>query len=221
MSGDRRLTVLVAAGNGSFCDYIETSGSETIASFKASIKQHEGCDYNGPIAGMKLTLDEVELRDNRLVREYNITEESFITMTLTPAGAAEDEEPSLADGIEAKEIRIYIGFLSGNKRGFDIDVEQSSTVEGLKALIMSKDPDCDPTQQRIFLNGSNLEDENTLAHYKIEDGANLFVMLKEPDLIPPNSGKISIVVSHFTILPSAIQLTDIFSTELRLYLIIC
>lgn len=187
MSGDRRLTVLVAAGNGSFCDYIETSGSETIASFKASIKEHGSCDYNGPIAGMKLTLDEVELRDNRLVREYNINEESFITMTLT-AGAAEDDEPSLADGIEAKEIRIYIVFLSGNKRGFDIDVEQSSTVEGLKALIMSKDPDCEPTQQRIFLNGSNLEDENTLAHYKIEDGANLFVMIKEPDLIPKNSG---------------------------------
>jgi len=190
MAEDRRLNVLVASVDGSFCDTVETCGSETIAAFKTSIKQKYG-----PVAGIKLTLDEVELRDNRLVREYNISEESFISMSVTSTGAYEVEEPSSAGVIEAKEIRIYVGFLSTKKRGFDIDVDQSTTIEGLKALIMSKDPDCDPDQQRIFLNGSNLQDDNTLAHYNIDDGANLFVMLKEPDLIPPNSGYTLLYVS--------------------------
>lgn len=195
MSGDRRLTVLVAAGDGTFCDYIETCGSETIASFKESIKRHDGCDYKGPIAGIQLKLDEVELRDNRLVREYQVNEESFITMTVTSTGADEDEVSSSA-AVEPKEIRIYIGFLSANKRGFDIDVFPTTTIEALKAMIMSKDSECYPSQQRIFLNGSNLHDDKTLAHYNVDDGANLFVMLKEPDLIPPNSGFTFLYVSY-------------------------
>jgi hypothetical protein len=191
MAGDRRFNVIVASEDG-FFGYIETFGSETIAAFKASIKRHEDCNYNGPIAGMKLSLGDVELRDNRLVREYYINDESFINLTLTSTSAGEEQAEDI---IEAGEIRIYIGFLSGNKRGFDLDVDRSSTIEGLKALIMSKDPDCDPTRQRIFLNGSNLQDDNTLAYYNIEDGSNLFVMLKEPDLIPPNSGYTLLYVS--------------------------
>ncbi len=195
MSGDRRLTVLVAAGDGSFCDYIETSGSETIASFKESIKRHGGCDYKGPISGIQLKLDETELRDNRLVREYNVNEESFITMTVTSTGADEDEVPSSA-AVEPKGISIYIGFLSANKRGFDINVFPTTTIEALKGMIKDKDPECNPTQQRIFLNGSNLLDDKSLAHYRIDDGANLFVMLKEPDLIPPNSGFTFLYVNY-------------------------
>jgi len=193
MSGDRRFNVIVASEDDGFFGYIETCGSDTIAAFKASIKQHGDCSYSGPITGMKLSLGDVELRDNRLVREYYINDESIINLTLTSTSAGVGQ--SSEDIIEAEEIQIYIGFLSGNKKGFDLDVNRSTTIEGLKALIMSKNPDCNPKRQRIFWNGSNLQDNNTLAYYNIEGGSNLFVMLKEPDLIPPNSGYTFLYVS--------------------------
>ena len=208
MSGGR-FDVAVAYEACGFFGCIQTCGSETITVLKAKIKQNPNVNYNGPIDGITLTHEDVELQNNRLVREYNITDESFITMTVTSSASSNEDEvefhlPNFLQS-DTNEIRIYIGFLSRDKKdgflsrdkkGFDLDVDQSSTIEGLKALIMSKDPDCDPNRQRIFLNGSNLQDDNnTLAHYNIEDGANLFVMLKEPDLIPPNSGYTLLYVS--------------------------
>lgn len=158
---------------------------------------------------MKLTLGEnnVLLRDDRLMKEYGINEESFISMSRSSSANInasgdndfKEDESSVASSQEVdKEIQIYTAFLSNNTPGCLLTVDHNTTVEGLKALIMSKYPEYTAELQRIFLNGTNLKDDDTLRHYNIDDGHNLFVMLKdsEPDLIPDVPGRMLLYVSY-------------------------
>lgn len=195
----RPLNVLVASSDGQFCDCIAAVDTDTVAIFKDRLIQQPSFHYKVSLGEIMLEVDGVELNNTRRLCDYDMTEESFVTMSFG-SDPSSDNSPDMSEnvttGVESKEIRIYVGFVSGDRRGFDIDVENSTTVEGLKALIMSKAPEYEPDKQRIFLNGSNLHDDNTLAHYRIEDGANLFVMLKESDLIPSVEGTLLLYVSY-------------------------
>lgn len=74
-----------------------------------------------------------------------------------------------------REIELYVGFLSRDKAGIDIKINQFATIKSLKQMIKSKDPEYTTRRQRIFLNGENLEEYNTLEHYNIDDGQYFFL----------------------------------------------
>ena len=218
MSG-QQYNVLVASEDDAFCDCITTTGSQTISAFKASLSQHPNCHFEPH--EIKLTLGDNVLQNDRLMKEYGINEESLISMSrLSSAKASSDDfndESSIASSQEIveKEIQIYIGFISRNKQGYLLTVDHNTTIEGLKALIMSKAPEYSPDLQRIFLNGTNLNDENTLRHYRIEDGHNLFVLLKEPDLIPAMPGRMLLYVSYEGSIHTIHADTNVTTKELK------
>ena len=181
---DQQYHVLVASDDGEFCDGVPTNSSQKISAFKASLQQDPRLRLRvTSIDEIKLFLEDVELENEALIKHYNINSESFIRMQISS-----DDSPSADDNIEivAEDMKIYIGFLSGNKPGYSLEINPASTIEDLKALVMSKSSEYEPSRQRVFMNGRNLRDDKTLHHYNVEDNANLLVMLKEPDLIPSN-----------------------------------
>lgn len=178
---DQRYDVLVASDDGKFCGFVPTISSQKISAFKASLQQNPQLQTTS-IDNIRLFWEGVELANEQTIRDYNIDNDSIITVRI----GSEDDSPSAGKSTEvvAEDIQIYIGFLSGNQSGYSLDINPKSTIEDLKALVMSKSSEYEPSLQRIFMNGRNLCDDNTLDHYSIDDGTNLFVMLKEPDLIP-------------------------------------
>jgi hypothetical protein len=74
-----------------------------------------------------------------------------------------------------REIELYVGFLSRDKAGIDIKIDQFATIKSLKQIIKCKDPEYTPRRQRIFFNGENLKEYNTLEHYDIDDGQYFFL----------------------------------------------
>ena len=61
-----------------------------------------------------------------------------------------------SDSICICQMQIYLYFLS--KSGFLLDVEPSFTIEEMKIMTYSKEPEFDMFHQRIFLDGNNLDD---------------------------------------------------------------
>ena len=89
------------------------------------------------------------------------------------------------------QMQIYLYFLS--KSGFLLDVEPSFTIEEMKIMTYSKEPEFDMFHQCIFLDGNNLDDNLIILQCDVVDGSNIFVVVRD-GLAKPKYGCIQIYV---------------------------
>jgi hypothetical protein len=183
---------------------VEARESDTIGAFKENLMKLPSFSYDASPNDIKLmSQDGSELCTKKTLQEYQMNDQSCISMSVNtsitrPSGKYMPPNwvPDNEYDAEPKEIQIYIAFL-GQLTGFDISLENSITIKDLKIKIMNKiKPLFMPKNQRIFLNGSNLQEDKTLAYYNIDTGTNLFVYLNDGKLISPADGQVLLHVSH-------------------------
>jgi len=74
-----------------------------------------------------------------------------------------------------KQINIFIKTLKGNP--ININVEPFDIIETVKDEIQDKE-EIPPDQQRLIFVGIELEDNKTLADYKIQEGSKIYLTLR-------------------------------------------
>jgi hypothetical protein len=203
---DNIINLVVSSTDGSFCDFVQARESDTIGALKENIMELRSFSYDVSLGDIKLMSPSgTDLCNKKTLRDYHLNDQCIITMSIetfmSPNGCTYSD--LVANGMEeydekeSKEVQIYIAFVE-HRSGFNLTVDTSMTIEGLKEKIMNKvTPRFKPEQQRLFLNGSNLLDDKTLAYYDIDCGANLFVMLRRDfDLLPPAEGRVLLYVGQ-------------------------
>ncbi|XP_045165278.1 ubiquitin-like protein 4A [Mercenaria mercenaria] len=75
------------------------------------------------------------------------------------------------------KMRIYVKILKGSE--CEVSISAGASIHDVKLQLQSQ-VSIPVDQQKLIYQGKALLDEKSLAHYKIGDGAKLFLMLKKP-----------------------------------------
>lgn len=135
---------------------IEVMRSDTIFDVKDKIQDKEGIPAGKQILifGSKLLVGSCTLKD------YNIEEESTLTLELVP-----------------REIHIFAKTMIGKIMTFEVDREDSIYSVKEKIFDETRVP---PGRQRLIYAGKELEDGRTLAGYDVHDGSTLYIVVRYP-----------------------------------------
>ncbi|KAL7555276.1 hypothetical protein ACHAWF_019053 [Thalassiosira exigua] len=160
-----KFKVLIQFSDGE-CGEIEATPSQTLRAFKESAER----SYGALSVTAKWTFEAMELEEKKQLCEYGIGEGSIVVA----------------------QMQVYVYFLRG--KGFLLDVDPSVTVVEMKAMVESKIPRFSVSNQRILLEGNNLDNIMTLSQCGVADNANLFVLVRDESFAPPKDGCMQIYV---------------------------
>ena len=145
---------------------LDVEPSDTIETVKKKIEVIEGLKPEQ----QTLIFAGQQLEDNKTLSEYKIKDQSTLHLVIRLRGIK-------------KFIRIFFKALTGET--ITLDVEPSDTIEKVKKKIQEKEG-IKPEEQRFIFAATELEDNYTIADYKIKENSTIHLILR---LRKPQSGK--------------------------------
>ena len=137
---------------------IEVDETDTIGQVKKRIFEKEGI----PEDTQRLICAGKGLEDGRMLTDYNIKQDSTLTMVLRLRGGS---------------IEVHVKMLTGKM--FSILIEENDTLGHVKAKIEEVEG-YPVTQQRLVFGGKNLNDGQPISDYDIEQDSTIHLIIRLP-----------------------------------------
>lgn len=136
---------------------LDMQASDTVGTLKDTISKKKG----HPPEQQRLLFEGQQLEDTSTLFDYRINTGSTVEMSVSRTCEG-------MENVEEQAMQILIKDFAGNN--VVLDVQASDTVGSLKETIGKKDGSS-PEQQHLVFEGQRLEDDRTLAEYRITCGS--------------------------------------------------